>query len=121
MTRPAADYKSYREPTIESDYQDVGSPIPPFASTSSFQSYDTFPSLSDRSDPSSLAFDLENWKMKWKQSQDDLERARERALAQEEMYQQELRTREACHQRELEYARAGHSGDTEKARGKRRG
>src|SRR6202044_1672012 len=110
--RPQVDYSAYREP-IESDYQEVGSPVPPFASTSSLRSYGTIETTSDRSDKASLGFELDYMRRKWRESQEDLQRERERAVAQEEMYRKELEIREARHQRELEYARAGRSGDDE--------
>lgn len=118
--RPAADYSSYREP-IESDYQDVGSPVAPFASTSSLRSYATVETTSDHSNQAALGFELDYMRKKWRESQEDLQRERARAAAQEEMYRRELEAREARYQRELEYAKAGRSGgDDPSARGKRR-
>lgn len=123
LTRPKVDYQQYRDSAVDSDYQDVGTATPPFGSSTSLRSYNTYGSTSDKSaaEVQALDFELGLMRQKWNDSKEDLRRERERAREQEEIFRREMEAREARYQRELEYARAGRSGGTEQtARGKRR-
>ena len=114
MPRPMADYHQYRA-SQESDFLEVNSPTPPFQSTSSLHSYST-----SSLDPA-VEFELETLRRKFRESQEDLQRERQRAATQESEYRREMELREARHQRELEYVRAQRGeGNEQTERSKRR-
>ena len=90
LTRPMGDYQQYRDLATDSDY--VETVTPPFGSSTSLRSYNTFSSTSDKSaiDVQALDFELGLMRQKWNDSKEDLRRECECAREQEEIFRREM-------------------------------